>query len=306
MCYAFFIPPSELESGPMRGLTSAEILYPINGFLDTTSGTIGGNTAQSPSSPPTSCTSPSPPSTLPSTPLPTANATPEVQTVMTNGHNVIASILPLGSKPLDSYAKDYLLKLHPSVFPNGKGARPEKMSPIQYYRILMERTPMSQFGHNVGLLFDMFDQWQRHEVNTQAGVLIKGSPHVINQLNNLSQVEVQAALDVVGKSGSTLERAKSKLSSNSKVLLSLLRRLGSRIPGSPQAKLALRSKAMAAPIVFGSATVMANLCASEVAAYWTFKMGSPDASYSFDIFTGEPDNKRPPKTEALRWALHNA
>ncbi len=219
---------------------------------------------------------------------------------MTNGHNVIASILPLGSKPLDSYAKDYLLKLHPSVFPNGKGARPEKMSPIQYYRILIERTPMSQFGHNVGLLFDMFDQWQRHEVNTQAGVLIKGSPHVINQLNNLSQEDVKEALEVVGKSGSTLEKAKNKLSANAKVLLSLLRRLGSRIPGSPQAKLALRSKAMAAPIVFGSATVMANLCASEVAARWVFQMGSPEASYSFNIFTGEPDDKRLPKTEALR------
>jgi hypothetical protein len=222
---------------------------------------------------------------------------------MTNGQNVIASILPLGSKPLDSYANDYLLKLHPSVFPNGKGARPEKMSPQQYYRILLERTPMSQFGQNVGLLFDMFDQWQRHEVNTQAGVLIKGSPHVINQLNNLSQEDVTKALEVVGKSGSSLERAKKELTSNAKVLLGLLRRLGSRIPGSPQAKLALRSKAMAAPIIFGSATVMANLCASEVAARWVFQMGSPEAEYSFNIFTGEPDDKRLPKTEALRWAL---
>ena len=219
---------------------------------------------------------------------------------MTNGRNIIASILTRGSKPLDSYARDYLLKLHPSVFPNGKGARPDNMSPIMYYCILLERWPATQFGQNAGFLFDMFDQWQRHAVNTQANVLVKGSPYIVGQLSNLSQQDVEAALQVVGKSGSSLEKAKGNLTPRARTFLGLLRRLGSRIPGSPQAKLALRSKALAAPLVHGSVTVMANLCASEVAAKWVFQMGSPEAAYEFDVFTGEPDSNRLPKTEALR------
>lgn len=222
-----------------------------------------------------------------------------------NGSNIIAAVLPKSAAPLDSYAPDFLLKIHPSVFPWGKGQKPKNMSSIEYYRILLERVPLNQYGQNVALLFDMFDQWQRHEVNLQANIMIKGSPHIVNQINNLTQHDVKCALDVVGKSGSTLNKARSALTRNAKTFLGLLRRVGARIPGSPQAKLALRSKAIAAPIVFGSATVMANLCPAEIACKWVFEMGEPRIKYEFNTMTGEPDSTRPPKLESLRWAEEN-
>ena len=158
----------------------------------------------------------------------------------------MASILPLASKPLSSYDDDYLLKLHPSTFPWGKGKKPEGMSDISYYRILLKRVPMAQFGQNVALLFSMWDRWQRHEVNRHANeFIVRSSPDVIDLLNNLSDEDLQSALEAVGKSGSNLNRAKLKMSFNAKTLLNLLRRLSARIPGSPQAKSALRSKALA-------------------------------------------------------------
>ena len=309
----------------MAGLDSAETVYPTHGFpnlADLTNLQEGeavrpGGSQGSPIPIPS-------PQDLPDPPLPHADGeghplapppqsptltaphplphrtAPNVPAIITNGPNIIASIIPTGSKPLDSYARDFLLKLHPSVFPNGKGARPQNMSPIQYYRILLERVPTAQYGHNVGLLFDMFDQWQRHAVNTQANVIIKGSPHIVGQLSNLTQRDVESALEVVGKSGSSLLKAKSSLSPKARTFLGLLRRLGSRIPGSPQAKLRLRSMALALPLVYGSATIMCNLCISESAAYLVFDIGSPNASYRFNIFTGEPDSRRLPKMEALR------
>lgn len=221
-----------------------------------------------------------------------------------NGQNVIASVLPLASKPISSYDDDFLLKLHPSTFPWGKGKCPKGMRPITYYRTLLQRVPLAQFGQNVALLFSMWDQWQRHEVYLHASLLIKGSPSIVAMLNNLTEAEVKDAMAVVGKSGSNLDKAKAKLSSNAKAFLSLLRRIGARIPGSPQAKLALRSKAFASPIVFGSSTIMLNLCPAEIASKWVFQMGEPKADYTFHTLTGEPDG-RMPKLEALRFIAKN-
>ncbi len=226
------------------------------------------------------------------------------------GENVIASVLPLSSKPISSYDNDYLLKLHPGSFPWGKGARPsEGMSLIQYFRLILRRVPLSQFGQNVGLLFTMWDVWQRHEVNRHASIIIQQDASIVGKLNNLTDEEFSEALSVVGKSGSHLIKAMSKLSFKAKEFLSFLKKLGSRILGSPQSKLSLRSKAFAAPIVYGSSTIMMNLSAAEIAAKWVFEMGEPRTPYAFDLYTGEPisqgDSCRPPRMEALRFIAKN-
>ena len=290
------------DFGPMAGIDSAETVYPTCEFLatDHLKSSIPGF-GNAPPPPP-----PGPDRTTPSDPGNTPPPQPPLRPRVTmNGQNVIASILPMGSKPLDSYSPDFLLKLHPSCFPWGKGQRPKGMSNILYYRILLQRVPMAQFGQNVALLFSMWDQWQRHEVNLHASLIIKGSPSIVSLLNKLTEEEALDALSVVGKSGSTLVKAMAKLSFNSRTFLSLLRRLGSRIPGSPQSKLALRSKALAGPIVFGSSTVMLNLCPAEVASKWVFEMGEPKTCYSFNLLTGEPDSRRPPKLDALRYIAKN-
>ena len=142
-------------------------------------------------------------------------------------------------------------------------------------------------------------------IHLQANLMIKGSPSIVAQLNNLTEAEAQAALGAVGKSGSNLARAMSKLNHNSRAFLALLKRVGGRIPGSPTEKLAQRSKALAAPIVFGSCTIMANICPAEIASNLVFEMGEPKASYTFNALTGEIDLwSIAPDQEISRSILH--
>jgi len=110
--------------------------------------------------------------------------------------NVIAVISPPDQVPLDDYAPDYLLKLHPSVFPWRKGARPKGISDIVYYRILLARVPVIQFGQNPGLSFDMFNLWQRHTVNLQSRIRVRCSPELVNQISDASMDDMNAAVQV--------------------------------------------------------------------------------------------------------------
>ena len=77
---------------------------------------------------------------------------------------VIGVSVPRASPLVNQFDADYLVDTHPSVFPWGKGRQPVGMSRIAYYRLLAERVPISQFGHNIGLTFDMLDLWQRDQV----------------------------------------------------------------------------------------------------------------------------------------------
>ena len=70
-----------------------------------------------------------------------------------------------------------------------------------------------------------------------------------------------------------------------------------------QTKLSLRSKAGAGPVVFGPATLMANLCPTEVSSKWVFEMGEPKERYEFDVF-GNPDG-RPAKADCKRFVAQN-
>ena len=79
---------------------------------------------------------------------------------------VIGVSVPRASPLVNQFDADYLVDTHPSVFPWGKGRQPVGMSRIAYYRLLAERVPISQFGHNIGLTFDMLDLWQRDQVRT--------------------------------------------------------------------------------------------------------------------------------------------
>ncbi len=84
-------------------------------------------------------------------------------------NNVIGVVVPRLSPLVNQFDNAYLVNTHPSVFPWGAGKQPEGMSQIAYYRLLAERVPVAQFGHNVGLIFDMFDLWQRAEVRYAIG-----------------------------------------------------------------------------------------------------------------------------------------
>ena len=67
--------------------------------------------------------------------------------------------------------------------------------------------------------------------------------------------------------------------------------------------LSLRSKARAGPVVFGPATIMCNLCPTEMGAVWVFKMGSPMREYTFAV-NGDPVG-RMDKNECRRYIAKN-
>jgi len=120
---------------------------------------------------------------------------------ITRDGNVLAVVSPANQAPVSDYSEDVLLHLHPGVFPYGTGKRPAAMSEGFYFRLLLDRWPLSQFGHNVALMFDMFNILQRHAVNTQARVRIVKKPALEVLLGNATIEDMQAAVTVSTKRG---------------------------------------------------------------------------------------------------------
>jgi len=208
---------------------------------------------------------------------------------------VLAVVSPSGQTPLDDYADDFLVKLHPSVFPRGKGKRPRGMSELVYFRILFSRVPLSQFGQNPGLTFDMFNLWQRHTVYQQSRMRVKCSSEAARLIGDASVGDMEAAVKVmqpptmfasmlltcvvsaqaVGKRPTVLKALWRTMSPAARAIHTAMKQMAVAVPGSPQSKASFRSKAMASPIVHGSATCMINLCPSELASAWVFVIGEP-------------------------------
>jgi hypothetical protein len=64
----------------------------------------------------------------------------------------IVSSLPMGSELMDLFEDPWiLLKLHPNAFPHVKGLRPEGMSMESYFKLIVEREPITNM--QVSLLF---------------------------------------------------------------------------------------------------------------------------------------------------------
>ena len=212
----------------------------------------------------------------------------------------LASVLPADSTPVSSYALDWHVKAHCGMFPNGTGARPKWMSEDMYTTMLAERYPSEQF-QNVGFTFDAFNHKCVHANNMHANLIIKQTPGLAAKLKRLTTTDVSQAIDAVGLTGSRLTKRLRHMTPRGKTYLSTMKRLGTRTPGGPLAKLGMRSKVMAAVLAFGSFTTMMNLCMSETAAHWVFEMaGHP---YTFDV-TGHPIG-RPEKNEARRIVAAN-
>jgi len=113
-----------------------------------------------------------------------------------NGRNVIAVTSPAGQQPLSDYEEDFLLKLHPSAFPHGKGKRPAGMSEIFFFRLILERVPLAQFGQNPGLTCDMWNIWQRHTVHAQSRHRVHTCPDVAEKIGKATIEDMTMALKV--------------------------------------------------------------------------------------------------------------
>jgi hypothetical protein len=211
--------------------------------------------------------------------------------------NLLTSVLPRGAAPMEDYDPQWPLLAHPSAFPNGVGARPADMSEIDWMRLMISRYPLSQYAHNAGLVSDLFNIWQRHQVNTHAGVVIKTQQYMVAQLATLTAADITAVFTALGLIGRAQAAARERLSPAGSTLMRALKRLGSHIIGSPQSFLSLRSKALSAWHVFGESTIMMNLCPFEIASKWVFKLAGVE--YELDAF-GEPNDACPTKAERKR------
>jgi len=96
------------------------------------------------------------------------------------------------------------------------------------------------------------------------------------------------------------------MSPTARIITTAVKQMSSCVPGSPQSKLAFRSRAFASPIRHGPATCMINLCPSELSARWVFVIGEPQPlePYEFDNATGECRG-RLPTASARRYVSQN-
>jgi len=202
--------------------------------------------------------------------------------------------------PASDYDIDFFVKGHPHTFPNGTGSIPKGMTLKEYSRMIVHRYPRTQYDHNIGLLADLFNVWQRHEVLTQSRVKFKLAPSMIDEIDNLSEEHVRKVMRIIsdGLVGPAFGTAMEKLPPSARTLLSAMKQVGGKVIGTPGSFLTLRSKMQAAWNVFGPYTIMINLCPYENNLVWVFEMaGEP---YTFDALTGMPvamNGRQPPSTE---------
>jgi len=212
-----------------------------------------------------------------------------------------AIISTLGPQlPASDYDVDFFVKGHPHTFPNGIGSIPKGMTLKEYSRMIVHRYPRTQYDHNIGLLADLFNVWQRHEVLTQSRVKFKLAPSMIDEIDNLSEEHVRKVMRIIsdGLVGPAFGVAMEKLPPSARTLLSAMKQVGGKVIGTPGSFLTLRSKMQAAWNVFGPYTIMINLCPYENNMVWVFEMAGE--AYTFDALTGKPvdmNGQKPPTAE---------
>jgi len=95
-----------------------------------------------------------------------------------------------------------------------------------------------------------------------------------------------------------------KMTSAGRALYDSMKLMAAVVPGSPNSKMAFRSKAFAASVMHGCASCMINICPAELACVYVFRFGDPKSGYTFSEKTGVAIG-RLPKNEARRFVAAN-
>jgi hypothetical protein len=143
------------------------------------------------------------------------------------------------------------------------------------------------------LMFDVFNVEQRHRVNTQARVQLRITPSLMASVSNLTQQELEAAVDLI-KSGCTGPRLGNILKESSPAVRGLFKAFkltNSRVMGSPQSFLSLRSKARALWHLGGTFSLALNINPFEFNSDLVFHIAGQ--SYTFLGNEGLPCDRRP-------------
>ena len=237
---------------------------------------------------------------VPPQPAPGAAARTTAAKILPGG--VLASAIP-HAQPCNDYDPMWLVYAHPSAFPHGVGKCPQGMSLEHWARCIILRHPRGQYACNLGLLVDMFNIIQRHNVNTHARVQLRLTPRLANTIGDLSSADLKLLLDIMSKPGGGIGNSSKwrKLSPSARTLLQGMKRASSRVAASPGAMLSLRSRVLAISSIFGPFTCMINLNPSELNLHWTFTLAG--VPYTFDA-AGRPQG-RPGQLDALRIVAAN-
>lgn len=73
-----------------------------------------------------------------------------------------------GNELASDYDPMWAVLAHPSMFPNGTGAKPDGMSLETWVTHILRMHPRKQFQNNALFVLDMFDVLQRHNVNIKS------------------------------------------------------------------------------------------------------------------------------------------
>ena len=112
---------------------------------------------------------------------------------------IITSVASANSKIVDDYDPAWIPGAHPSAFPHNKGGRPPKsrLSEASWAKCTLRRYPTSQFARSPGMIADMFNIIQRHNVNASASVQFRFKPSESEQVAKMSLEQVQSVLDIM-------------------------------------------------------------------------------------------------------------
>ena len=204
------------------------------------------------------------------------------------------------SLPHSDYDKMWALYAFPYLFWNGTGAPPNKMSLETWMSILLNRWPNSQFRQCPDFILTMYNVVLRHQVNKNAYVQMRLTPHSMNMISTLSEAEVAAVATIISSNlrGAAFAKAMENQTPAVRALMGAFKIASSKVAGSAQSFLSLRSRASSCRLLFGCWTIFVNLNPSELNARVVYEIAGEE--YFIDSDSGWPSKR--PDTFA-RWKI---
>lgn len=178
------------------------------------------------------------------------------------------------SEPFSSIDRNWLLLVHPSVFPQGTGRRPDKMSLQAYLHLLVRRYPREQHAQNVSFLMDAFNLLQRQNVAIQSHIQLSMTPHLLRHIATITPELQQATLQILrsGLRGAALKQRLSNTPYAVQCLFKAFKSSSARVLGAPQQFTALRGQAYAMWHGAGTWTAAINMNPSDLTSPLVMKL----------------------------------
>lgn len=206
------------------------------------------------------------------------------------------------ARPADDYAakgSQWLMNVHVSTFPNGKGLCPAGLSFERYLTYLIRRYPREQHA-SPWLIAHAFDIMRRHSVNQEGFTQLRMSPGTLSLISTLKPEQIEGVVELLKASQHptpALREAIEQLEPNERALYRSYHKTTARIPGSPPSLSQLRSRAYSLWYGQGMFTISLNINPASCSAKLAF-----DIAGRTYVLTpqGNPGPDYPAKMERFR------